>query len=252
MIAMGRTDEDDRERAGKGILHPEGMRAVRDLASGIVHEVNNVLGVIIGNAHLAKKNLSNAEAVERYIVEVRNAAEEGREIMRQLSMLAGDASTRARVISLNDLAHQIVSGLATPVVDAELSTVDPTVCLDLWLAQDALSSIVGFLSATRSVTSVKVATRILGQAAMLTIQDDGPSPTKDELAALFTPFTNLERRPKIRLELTKLAHLAERHGGHVAAAACEPHGLRVVLTLPIADEASLNDRPGVSLPKQSP
>lgn len=234
---MGRADDDDRERAGKGILHPEGMRAARDLASGVVHEVNNVLGVIIGNIHLAKKNLSSAEAVERYIGEIRDAAEDGREIMRQLAMLAGDGSTRARLISLNDLVHQVVPGPATPI-NAELSTVDPTVRLDLWLAQDALSSVAGFMSTTKSVTSVKVATRILGQAAMLTIEDDGPSPTKEELATLFTPFTKLDRRPKIGLDLTKLAHLAERYGGHVAAAACEPHGLRVVLTLPIADEAS--------------
>lgn len=236
-MGIDQGDNDDRERAGKGILHPEGMRAARNLATGVVHEVNNVLGVIIGNAHLAKKNLSSAEAIERYIVEVRNAAEEGREIMRQLSMLATDGSTRARVVSLNDLAHQVVSALTTPV-DVELSVVDPTVRLDLWLAQDALSSVAGFLSATQPQTSVKVATRILGQAAMLTVEDDGPSPTNDELTTLFAPFTKLSRRPKVGLELTKLAHLAERHGGHVAAAACESQGLRVVLTLPIAKEAA--------------
>ena len=236
-MGIDQGDNDDRERAGKGILHPEGMRAARNLAMGVVHEVNNILGVIIGNAHLAKKNLSSAEAVERYIVEVRNAAEEGREIMRQLSMLATDGSTRARVVSLNDLAHQVVSALTTPV-DVEFSVVDPAVRLDLWLSQDALSSVAGFLSATQPQTSVKVATRILGQAAMLTIEDDGPSPTNDELATLFAPFTKLSRRPKIGLELTKLAHVAERHGGHVAAAACEPRGLRVVLTLPIAREAA--------------
>ncbi|MDH3199799.1 MAG: hypothetical protein OEM15_02795 [Myxococcales bacterium] len=233
---MGQADNDDRERAGKGILHPEGMRAARNLATGVVHEVNNVLGVIIGNAHLVKKNLSSAEAVERYIVEVRNAAEEGREIMRQLSMLATDGAPRARVVSLNDLADQVVSGLKTPV-DAELSIVDPAVRLDVWLAQDALLSVAGFLSATLPPTSLKVATRILGQAAMLTVEDDGPSPTNDELATLFAPFTKLGRRPKLGLELTKLAHLAERHEGHVAAAACEPHGLRIILTLPIVNEA---------------
>ncbi len=233
---MGQPDNDDRARAGKGILHPEGMRAARNLATGVVHEINNVLGVIIGNAHLAKKNLSSAEAVERYIVEVRNAAEEGREIMRQLSMLATDGASRARVVSLNDLAHQVVSGLKTPV-DVELSVVDPAVRLDLWLAQDALLSVARFLCATLPPTSVKVATRILGQAAMLTVEDDGPSPTNDELTTLFAPFTKLSRRPKISLELTKVAHLAERHGGHVAAAACEPHGLRIILTLPIVNEA---------------
>ncbi len=234
---MSQADSDDRDRTGKGVLHPEGMRAARTLATGIVHEVNNVLGVIIGNAHLAKKNLSSAEAVERYIVEVRNAAEEGREIMRQLSMLTTNGTSRARVVSLNDLANQAVSGLPRPV-GAEMSAVDPAVRLDVWLAQDALSSVAGFLSSTLPRTSVKVATRILGQAAMLTIEDDGPSPTDEELATLFAPFMRLNGRPKTGLELTKLAHLAERYEGHVSAAACEPNGLRIVLTLPIASQES--------------
>lgn len=237
MIAVGRADDADRERGGRGILHPEGMRATRDLASGIVHEVNNILGVIIGNAHLAKKNVDSTEAIERYIVEVRNAAEEGREIMRQLAMLANDGSMRARLISLNDLAHQATSDLGASI-DVKLGTVDPIVRVDVWLAQDALSSVVGFMSNTKSVTSVRVATRILGQAAMLTLEDDGPSPTNTELASLFTPFARLDRRPKIGLELSKLAHLAERYGGHVAAALSEPHGLRVVLTLPITNAAT--------------
>ena len=70
--------DDESQPPGKGILHPEGMRAVRDLASGVVHEVNNILGVIIGNAHLAKKNAANVEAVAKYMGEVRDAADQGR------------------------------------------------------------------------------------------------------------------------------------------------------------------------------
>ena len=101
--------DDESQPPGKGILHPEGMQAVRDLAAGIVHEVNNILGVIIGNAHLAKKNASNVEALEKYMGEVRDAAEDGRELMRQLAVLAGEASFRARALSLNDLVTNVVS-----------------------------------------------------------------------------------------------------------------------------------------------
>ncbi len=245
----GGDENDRRESEGKGILHPQGMQAARELAAGLVHEVNNILGVIIGNAHLAKKNLSDAEAVERYVGEVRHAAEEGREIMRHLSILAGDHSMRARVLSLNDLAHHGVSAIATPT-EVELSIQEPTVRLDLWAAQDALSAVAGFMSATRSVTSIRVATRILGTAAMVTLEDDGPSPTNKELANLFSPFMKLDRRPKTGLSLTKLACLAARYDGHVVAAVREPHGLRVVLTLPMVEGASLGDGPGVPLSKQ--
>ena len=96
---------------GKGILHPEGMQATRDVAAGIVHEINNILGVVIGNAHLAKKNASDPAAIEKYLDEVRNAAEEGRDLMRDLGAFAGDNPIQTRFLSLNDLVRNAVSDL---------------------------------------------------------------------------------------------------------------------------------------------
>lgn len=239
--------DDDRSRSAKGILHPEGMRAARDLAVGVVHEINNVLGIIVGNAHLATKNVSDPGSVERYITEIRHAADEGREIMRQLSTIAGEDPSHSRPVSLNDLAHQLMQSATKPSTSS-LSEVEPRVLVDLWLAQDALASVARFMTAATSVTKLHVATRILGQAAMLTLEDDGPKPTDSEITSLFSPFSRLEGRPKHGLDLTKLAYLAERAGGHVAATRNEPAGLRLVLTLPTADATS-GDGPGVPLAK---
>jgi signal transduction histidine kinase len=234
---------------GKGILHPEGMRAVRNLASGVVHEVNNILGVIIGNAHLANKNSSDTAALEKYMGEVRDAAEEGRDLMRRLAVLAGDESNRARPLSLNDLVVNAVSELDTPV-DLDLSSDDATVQLDVWMAREALCGVARFMAQTKAATSLRVATRVVGSAVALTMEDDGASPSDKELRALFSPFTKLDRRPKLGLELTSLADLASRSGGHVTAGVREPRGLRIVLTLPITEGAASGDGPRVPLSKK--
>jgi signal transduction histidine kinase len=235
---------------GKGILHPEGMQAARDLAAGIVHEVNNILGIIIGNAHLAKKNSSNAAGVEKYVGEVRDAAEEGRELMRNLSILAGEEAVRARMLSLNDLVTNAITGLPART-QLDLSGEDPPVELDLWLAQDALGCVARFMAQSKSVTTIRVVTRTVGAAVALTLEDDGPSPTDRELRVLFAPFSKIERRPRAGLALTKLADVASRFGGHVAGTVREPHGLRIVLTLPVAgDGSSSGNGPGVSLSKK--
>lgn len=241
----------ERPPDGKGILHPEGMRAVRDLASGIVHEVNNILGVIIGNAHLAKKNSSNAAGVEKYVGEVRDAAEEGRELMRNLAILAGEEGLRVRILSLNDLIANAITDLKTQV-KLDLSGMDPPVELDLWLAQDALGCVGRFMADSKAVTSVRIATRVVGAAVALTFEDDGASPTDEELRALFTPFAKIDRRPRAGLALAKLADLASRFGGHVGASVREPHGLRLILTLPVVDRTSSGNRPSMPLPKKSP
>jgi K+-sensing histidine kinase KdpD len=242
--------DDEPQPPGKGILHPEGMRAVRDLAAGVVHEVNNILGVIVGNVHLARKNTSNSAAFEKYMGEVRDAAEEGRVLMRHLSILAGEQSLRTRPLSLNDLATNAVSGLGGPV-KLDLSGDEPTVKLDIWLAQDAISGVVQLMAATKAVTSIRVATRVVRSAAALIIEDDGTNPSDEELRAFFTPFAKIERRPKVGLGLTKLADLASRFGGHVTAGVREPHGLRIVLTLPVVGDPASGDSPGVPLSKKS-
>jgi signal transduction histidine kinase len=242
-------DEESPPR-GKGILHPEGMQAVRDFTSGVVHEVNNILGVIIGNAHLADKNVSSPDALEKYMGEVRGAAEEGRDLMRRLAVLAGEESARSRALSLNDLVLNAVAELDTPA-ELDLSVEDATVQLDVWMAREALAGAALFMAQTKAVTSVRVATRVVGSAVALTIEDDGASPSDKELGALFTPFTKLDRRPKVGLELTRLADLASRAGGYVTASVREPRGLRIVLTLPVTEGTPSGDSPGVSLPKKS-
>jgi signal transduction histidine kinase len=241
--------DDEPQPSGKGILHPEGMRAVRALAAGVVHEVNNILGVIIGNVHLAKKHLTDVPALEKYMGEVRDAAEEGRELMRNLSMLATNQSPRARILSLNDLVSNAISGLRSDT-DLDLSAEDPAVEIDLWLAQDALSSLAQFMAATKAVSSIRVATRVVGSAVALTVEDDGVSPAEKELATVFTPFAKLDRRPKADLALTKLADLASRSGGMITAGVREPHGLRIVLTLPVVSSVASGDGPGVPLAKK--
>ena len=218
---------------GKGILHPEGMRAARHLAAGVVHEVNNILGVVLGNAYLAKKNASDPASVEKYVAEIKAAAEGGRELMRQLGVLASEESLRARDLRINDLATEAVSSVRVKV-DLDLATTDPTVVLDSWLAQECLGALARYMADSSSVQSMRVASRVVGNAVALTFEDDGQSLTAKELRSLFAPFAKAERRPRAGIGLSRLADLAVRFDGHVVATNRKPRGLRVVLTFPVA------------------
>jgi len=241
--------DEDEPSMGRGILHPEGMQATRDLAAGVVHEINNILGVIIGNAHLAKKNASDPAAMDKYMGEVRSAAEEGRELMRDLAAFAGDNPLQTRVLSLNDLVRSAASDLQVAIT-LDLSAQDPVARVNLWLAQDALGRLIEFMAATKTVTSIRIATRVVGSAAVLTIEDDGVSPSERDVRTIFTPFAKIDRRPNVKLGLAKMADLAFRSAGFVTAGLREPHGLRIVLTLPVDGDAPSGDGPGVPLSQQ--
>lgn len=241
--------DEDEQPMGKSILHPEGMQATRDLAAGVVHEINNILGVIIGNAHLAKKNASDPAAMEKYMGEVRSAAEEGRELMRDLAAFAGDNPVQTRVLSLNDLVRNAASDLDVAIT-LDLSAREPVARVNLWLAQDALGRLIEFMAATKTVASIRIATRVVGSAAVLTIEDDGVSPSERDLRTIFSPFAKIDRRPNVKLALAKMVDLAFRSAGFVTAGLREPHGLRIVLTLPVDGDAPSGDGPGVPLSEQ--
>lgn len=235
--------DEDSAKGGKGILHPEGMRAVRDLTVGLVHEVNNILGVIIGNAHLAQKQPTDAVSVEKYVGEIRAAAEEWRVLMQELALLAGDGPRWGRAISVNDAVAKAVSTLDAPV-ELELDGSDPSVELHPSMAHAAVVDAIRFMAEGKDVSAIEVTTRASGSEVELVFEDDGPTPSEGDIDAMFTPFSKLDRRPKVGMRLAMLADLASRFGGRVVAAARDPGGLRVVLTLPVA---SSGDGPGVAL-----
>ena len=71
--------------------------------------------------------------------------------------------------------------------------------------------------------------------AVLAVSDDGPGVPAEQLARIFDRFyraAGAARRPGSGLGLAIVAAVVAAHDGEVAAAAREPHGLRIALTLP--------------------
>ena len=235
--------DEDSAKTGKGILHPEGMRAVRELTVGLVHELNNVLGVIIGNTHLAQKEPTDVAGVEKYLGEISAAAEEGRILMQELALLAGAGPLWKRAISINEVLANAVSTLDAPV-ELRLDRSDPSVEIHPSLAHDAFVDAIRFMAEAKETSSIQVTIRVRGSKVELVFEDDGPSPSERDVDVMFTPFAKLDGRPKVGMRLVKLADLASRSGGRAAARLRDPRGLRLTITLPLA---ASGDGPGVTL-----
>ena len=72
---------------------------------------------------------------------------------------------------------------------------------------------------------------------VLAVSDDGPGVPPEQLPRIFDRFYRAgapSRRPGSGLGLAIVAAVAAAHDGTVAAAANDPHGLRITLTLPAA------------------
>jgi two-component system, OmpR family, sensor kinase len=76
-----------------------------------------------------------------------------------------------------------------------------------------------------------------GTRVTVEVRDDGPGCPPDQLPRIFDRFYRAgvpSRRPGSGLGLAIAAAVVAAHDGHVAAMAGEPHGLRIILTLPMS------------------
>lgn len=233
---MSASDHDDHGKKPRGILHPEGIRSIRHLASGVAHEVNNILGAIIGNAHIIKGKLDPDHAAQSFLVGIRDASEEGRELMHELGQLASERAVRTKPTDLNELVIRAVQVLPDESSCKQGLTPDlPEVDLDPTMAAGVLAGLLEFATQSTSEGTVLVETKDLETGDVeLAVSDDGPNLSPEDLDAVFEPFMRLAHRPPIGLRLTRAADLAHRFGGTVTVEPREPQGLRIVLRFPRA------------------
>ena len=80
------------------------MEAIGKLAGGIAHDFNNLLGVVIGTADLVESETGDLEAVSRRLAQIREAAERGASLTRQLLAFARRQVLDTQVVDLNEIA----------------------------------------------------------------------------------------------------------------------------------------------------
>ena len=110
------------------------------------------------------------------------------------------------------------------------------------LLRRAIDNILGNVAAHTPEGSTATLTAIGrdGQV-ILDVSDDGPGVPPEQLPRIFDRFYRASvpsRRPGSGLGLAIVAAVATAHGGQVTAAANQPHGLSVTLTLPAAPQAT--------------
>src|SRR5476649_2011650 len=74
----------ERKRLEAQFIEAQKMEVVGQLAGGVAHDFNNVLAVIMGYSDLIEQDLGPAHPLQKYIEEIRLAAERASGLTRQL------------------------------------------------------------------------------------------------------------------------------------------------------------------------
>ncbi|PCJ61426.1 MAG: hypothetical protein COA65_00170 [Rhodospirillaceae bacterium] len=195
------------KKAEEAFLQATKMDAIGQLAGGIVHDFNNLLGVIIGNLELLEER-SHDEATHNFARRALGAADRGAALTQRLLAFSRKQALEPKPTDLNRLIagmtelfeHSLAKAIeiqTDPGNDLWPILIDPnqleSVILNLSLnAQDAMPKGGKLMVSSKNVTidakNSKEADLAHGRYVLLTVRDNGAGIPKKNLAHVFDPF----------------------------------------------------------------
>jgi len=190
------------------LRHSQKMEAIGQLAGGVAHDFNNMLGVIIGYAELAMEKAALDDSLCKDIEEIRTAAFRSAEITRQLLAFARKQTIVPKVINLNDSIANMLKLLRRLIgEDIELAWLPGENLWQIKMDQSQIDQIlvnlcVNARDAIAGVGKITIETQKAnfdaycteqkglspGEYVILIVSDNGCGMDKQTLDKLFEPF----------------------------------------------------------------
>jgi PAS domain S-box-containing protein len=194
----------------KQLQQAQKMEAVGNLAGGIAHEFNNVLGIIMGNAELAMDDVPDWNPAKECLREIRTASFRAKEVVRQILSFARKTTTALKPLELNAIVRESLKLMRASIpamidiqqdIPSEPKTIlgDPTeihqIAINLCTnASHAMKDTGGVLKVGVSEVMLdeRSASRyedlLPGDFVRLTVKDNGEGIAPDVLEKVFEPY----------------------------------------------------------------
>lgn len=268
--AIGRdiTQRRERERATirfrEQLAQAEKLRALGEMASGVAHNFNNLLTVVVGNAELISLHENIPEPIRRDTELILESA-------RRCSAIVRRIQTFGRPIDMDDVDQVDLCQVARDIVDLTRPKwrTEPALAgrqVDIVLDLQPLPPILSQGSAWEEILSnlifnsvdampdggtITITARLEGTEAVLDVRDTGTGMDEETKRRIFEPFfSTKDEASGTGLGLSTVWGLINTLGGSVAVDSRPGEGTCFSLRMPVADAMALaDDEP--QRPKQS-
>ncbi|NPU85962.1 MAG: PAS domain S-box protein [Syntrophaceae bacterium] len=256
-------DNTERKRLEERLNRAEKMEALGTLAGGVAHDLNNVLGVLVGYSELLLGKLPEESPLRRYAENILNSGERGAAIIQDLLTLARRGVTISEVLDLNGVVadylrspeleklknHHTGVTIRTELEDGLLNVKGSPVHLTKTL-MNLVSNAVESISGDGEVT-IRTKNRYLdcsvrgydemkeGDYAVLSVSDTGRGISSTDLGKIFEPFytKKVMGRSGTGLGLAVVWGTVKDHAGYIDVRSAEGQGSVFTLYFPVTREA---------------
>jgi two-component system NtrC family sensor kinase len=232
-----------RNREMEASLAQQGkMASLGVLSSGVAHEINNPLGVILGYAAYLEGKMKEDDPGYRYIHEIKRESKRCKKIVQDLLNYARTPKPTLVPTDLNALLVQIVDFAANHTdmhdvkVAMELDKNLPEVMLDGdQVRQVAINLVLNAGAAMGRGGLLTVSTSFEEGMAVIRFRDNGSGIAGENLERIFEPFfTTKDKGTGLGLAITK--QIVEQHHGRIAIESTLDAGTTVTVRLPLVPE----------------
>ncbi len=204
-----RSEEDHRKLAAQ-LQQAQKIESIGQLAGGVAHDFNNMLGVILGHAQMAQKKQAPGAPLKKHLDAICQAAQHSADLTRQLLTFARKQTVEPVAVDLNGKITGMLSMLQRllgeqvqlnwlPQEDLWHTRIDPVqvdqIIVNLCVnARDALAGN-GHIAIATANRTISESDPLLqeydvscGEYVQLTVSDDGCGISDDVRQNIFEPF----------------------------------------------------------------
>jgi two-component system cell cycle sensor histidine kinase/response regulator CckA len=247
-------EREARRKAEAQLLQAQKMDAVGQLAGGVAHDLNNILGVIMGHAEILTRHAEADDPGRRRLTGICDATDRAAALVRQLLAFSRRQVVKPTVVDLN----QVIAGTVRMLerVVGEHITIECRLAEDLWrvkadvaqLEQVVMNLVINARDAMPDGGTLAIRTRNVsvggasippaGEYVQLEVTDSGHGMDDATLARVFEPFfTTKEPGKGTGLGLATVYGLVAQAGGHIDVESALGRGTTFRIHLPRTEPA---------------
>jgi two-component system NtrC family sensor kinase len=225
------------------LLRSERLAAIGQLAASVSHEIDNPVGIILGNAELLMEDLKQDDPLRDDVAAIIEECRRCKRITGGLLGFARSPEGHLDRVDLNRMVEETMASLRPQKLFKDLvlsihgSAEELCVIADAdQLRQIMINVLLNAAQALQGVGQLEISLAKESGRALICVDDNGPGIPEEDREKVFQPFFSTKAQGEgTGLGLPLCRKLVEAQGGEIYACQAPLGGARLSVSLPLSD-----------------